>query len=247
MMKTLAGALLTGAVMGALFAGNAMAADMAVKAPMLMKAPAPVYSWTGCYVNAGGGYGLFDQETSEEFSGVEFGARWTTGGKGWFGTVGGGCDYQLSSSWVIGILGDYDFSDIKGTMFVEGDVGDESQKSAWAVGGRVGYLLTPTILGYVSGGYTQASFGQVDFVPLFGGPVEGSLSAHTYNGYFIGSGFDYNITFLPLPGLFLRSEYRYSSYEDDNVLFTDSSVDGLHSRKNVQTVRTSLIWRFGMH
>ena len=41
----------------------------------------------------------------------------STGGKGWFGTVQGGCDYQFKTgSWaiVVGAFGDYDFADIKG-------------------------------------------------------------------------------------------------------------------------------------
>ena len=41
----------------------------------------------------------------------------STGGKGWFGTVQGGCDYQFNTgSWaiVVGAFGDYDFADIKG-------------------------------------------------------------------------------------------------------------------------------------
>ena len=45
-------------------AGTASAADL--RRPMPVKAPAPVavaaYSWTGCYVGAGGGYGMWNQE-----------------------------------------------------------------------------------------------------------------------------------------------------------------------------------------
>jgi hypothetical protein len=34
----------------------------------------------------------------------------------------------------------------------------------WAVGGRLGWLVTPTLLTYVSGGYTQARFNEVNYV-----------------------------------------------------------------------------------
>ncbi len=49
-------------------AGPAIAADMPVKAPPITKAPlAPIgYNWTGCYVDGGGGYGLFNQELVHE-------------------------------------------------------------------------------------------------------------------------------------------------------------------------------------
>jgi opacity protein-like surface antigen len=49
--------------------GSATAADMPVKAPML-KAPPPVYSWTGCYLDAGVGYGMYNQDESETAFGI---------------------------------------------------------------------------------------------------------------------------------------------------------------------------------
>jgi len=55
-MKTLFAASLTGL---ALLTGSALAADLP-PAPQVYKAPpvmAPAYSWTGCYVNGGFGYG----------------------------------------------------------------------------------------------------------------------------------------------------------------------------------------------
>ena len=39
-----------------------------------------------------------------------------TGGKGWFGTVQVGCDYQFADRWVIGAFADYDFSSLKGNF-----------------------------------------------------------------------------------------------------------------------------------
>src|SRR5450830_1220221 len=47
----------------AAFTGSAVAADMPVRAPYI----APVvtaYNWTGCYVGAGGGYGMYNQDLS---------------------------------------------------------------------------------------------------------------------------------------------------------------------------------------
>src|SRR5262245_34023972 len=101
------------AAIGVLFAGAASAADirMPVKAP---PAPIAVYSWTGCYVRAGGGYGMFDQEIRSVINGVPVGLTADVGGRGWFGTVQAGCDYQVGSNIVIGAFGDYDFGGIKG-------------------------------------------------------------------------------------------------------------------------------------
>ena len=97
-----------------LLAGAASAADirMPVKAPP--PAPVAVYSWTGCYVGAGGGYGMFDQESQLFVAAAPVGLSNDNGGRGWFGTVQVGCDYQIGSNIVIGAFGDYDFSGIKG-------------------------------------------------------------------------------------------------------------------------------------
>ena len=79
--------------------------------------PVAVYSWTGCYVGAGGGYGMFESgDPVSSAGGVPFGWRNDNGGRGWFGTVQVGCDYQVGSNIVIGAFGDYDFSGIKGDM-----------------------------------------------------------------------------------------------------------------------------------
>ena len=79
-------------------------------------------------------------------------------------------------------------------------------------------VVVPQLLTYVSGGYTQARFGQVDMtapgVPVVGAAVISrprSASARTtYSGWFLGSGVEYAIDFLP--GLFWKTEYRYASY-----------------------------------
>ena len=47
----------------AAFGGQALAADMAVKARPAPP-PVPVANWTGCYIAGSVGYGLFDNETS---------------------------------------------------------------------------------------------------------------------------------------------------------------------------------------
>jgi outer membrane immunogenic protein len=152
-----------------------MAADIPARRPVT-KAPvmaAAVNSWSGCYLGAGGGYGMWNQgsawTTDPTFGRVTvLSPAITSGGRGWFGTVGGGCDYQIGDRWVIGALADYDFSDLKGDFLNtnEGKFGREKLRSSWAVGGRIGWLATPAILTYVNGGYTQARFSRVDVLRL---------------------------------------------------------------------------------
>jgi len=247
--------ILTSLVLGALMAGNAMAADMRVKAPIMKAPPAPVFSWTGCYLNAGVGYGLWDQEHNETFlrTGISD-VETTAGGRGWLGRFGGGCDLQLSgtfSNFVIGAFGDYDTMDLTGTtaLLSTGDVANEKESSAWAAGGRIGYVVAPQVLTYFDGGWTQTRFDQMNETTNFGGADPFGFPSHTYNGWFLGGGVEYNFTWLPIQGLFLRTEYRYNAYSRDNlteVNLTTGAPSGiiLSSKKEVQTVTTSLVWRF---
>ena len=237
-----------------LLAGQATAADMRVKAPPMMP-PAPVFSWTGCYLNAGVGYGLWDQEHNETFlrTGISD-VETTAGGRGWLGRFGGGCDLQLSgmfSSFVIGAFADYDTMDLTGTtaLLFTGDVANEKESSAWTVGGRIGYAVAPQVLTYFDGGWTQTRFDQMNETTNFGVVGGFVFPSHTYNGWFLGGGVEYNFTWLPIQGLFLRTEYRYNAYTRDDLAefaVATGAPSGviLHSKKEVQTVTTSLVWRF---
>jgi outer membrane immunogenic protein len=246
--------LAVGALIGGIAGNSAHAADMprpVLKAP---PAPLPVASWSGCYVAGGGGYGFWNQDTSLSFEGTLVGSEVTSGGRGWFGTVGGGCDLQVSGSWVIGVFGDYDFGGIRGDVAVPIPIssttywGHEKLTSAWAVGGRIGYLITPSILTYVSGGYTEARFSGADLFRPSAPPSATSLSvpAHTYSGWFLGGGYEYNLSWLP--GLFWRTEYRLAEYDRRGRDLLSSGVpvvgDSVDSKPFVQTIRSELVWRF---
>ena len=77
------------------------------------------------------------------------------GGEGWVGTVGAGCDYQVGSRWVIGALADYNFVNCRAPSRTSslGDIGNQTESGAFAVGGRAGYLVTPKLLTYINLGY----------------------------------------------------------------------------------------------
>jgi outer membrane immunogenic protein len=252
MKKTLLAIALT-----ASFTGSALAADLPMKAARPMAEPIVAANWTGCYLGAGAGYGMWNQEhiTRDPILGTPVAGQVgsvTSGGRGWFGTVQVGCDYQFAQRWVIGAFADYDFGSIKGNFTPAaspaGLVGEEKLKSSWAAGGRIGYLVVPQLLTYVSGGYTQARFDAVNFI---GGPVGSTtvMDAQTYKGWFIGSGVEYGIDFLP--GLFWKTEYRYAQYDAESPAITRTSLTAgtaiigfEDSKKYVQTIRSELVYRF---
>ena len=72
------------------------------------------------------------------------------------------------------------------------------------------------------------------------------MSANTYNGWFLGSGFEYGFDILP--GLFFKTEYRYSSYNTATlpVLFTGvpRPASAINSTKYTQMISTELVYRF---
>ena len=227
--------------------GSAIAADLPRKAPAAIPpAPPPVATWTGCYLTGGVGYGMWNQDnTLFSGDGVALDGEHTDGGRGWLGRVGGGCDYQFWQRFVVGALADYDFANLKGNISSPflGVSGQEKMTSAWAAGGRLGYLPWDTLMVYVSGGYTQARFNGT----VFGSDGYDAFTTQgtTYSGWFLGSGYEYR--FDMLPGLYWRTEYRFNSYNKKDIQLLDFGVstgDFIQSEKFVQTVTSSLVWRF---
>jgi outer membrane immunogenic protein len=249
----------------------ALAADMA---PRYTKAPppvvAPVASWTGCYIGGGGGGAYTTNDHNDAFDPAVFGGVFTgpagpnitTGARGWFGTVGAGCDYQFglgSYNFVVGLFGDYDFMDVKGDLSFDGTraplvTGSQKQDQQWAVGGRVGVVVLPQLMTYVSGGYTQARWKDSTLVGFSGPFLFPSPSVivpgTTKGGWFIGAGDEYALSFLP--GLFWKTEYRYSEFDRANVVvnftpaFAGGGPTGFTSTEKFRehSVRSELVYRF---
>jgi outer membrane immunogenic protein len=248
----------------AVLTGSASAADLAARPVAKAPPPVPTASWTGCYISGGGGYGLFRVDHDERVNGVPTINNATAGGDGWLATVGAGCDYQFAGRWVVGAFADGTWSDIKGDgmarIFGVGDaaIGQLTTDWNWAVGGRIGYLVTPSVLTYVNAGFTQAHFKQQNFYnPFLPSPAGGvALPAQTFDGFFVGTGFEYAFDWLP--GLFVRSEGRAAIYNrKDAVPFCASAglvcfaagapaVPGdVDSRRPIlYTAKAELVYRF---
>ena len=231
--------LLAAAALIALVAGDpATAADMRVRA-----APpppvAPVSSWTGLYVGAGWGYGMYNLDTTVNVVGLPASASQTLGGRGWLGIVTVGGDYQLNNWLLVGGFADYDLANIKSHNQISSPLvpfGNVRESNAWAVGARAGLLLNPQFLTYFSGGYTRARF--TDDSPVF--------PSHNYGGWFIGSGVETRLGGLfgiLGPGWFWRNEYRFADYRS-SAFTTSPALFTVTTRPFVQTFRTEVIYKF---
>jgi outer membrane immunogenic protein len=156
-----------------------MAADMAVKA---LAAPPPP-SWTGFYV--GGNIGGAWADRSASYAGNDPAATVLvtgalgTGGQpissnsfGMSGVTGGieaGYNWQIDRSWLLGIEADFNGSGLKGTgnstSFLQQVTGatfaqtvSDQQNIDWygTVRGRLGWLPTPNVLLFGTGGFAYA-------------------------------------------------------------------------------------------
>ena len=227
-------------------------------------APVAAANWTGFYLNAGGGYGMWaaDTTTHDDFNNFECQVcvPIRQGGRGGLATVGGGFDYQVNPTIVIGAFADYDLASIKGSIV--GDIGapqpifvaQTKLDWAWFVGVRGGWLVTPAVLTYVNGGYTRAHFTGNRIVSSFDGqPNNPDLTYRslTVSGWFVGGGAEAQVW----QGWFWRNEYRYARYDTRD--FVPCRVDGggcgvvatnfntlrFHHR-TVQTVRSEVVYKF---
>ena len=252
--------LLAAVAVVVLAAGPAVAADLGRKAPAYIPPPAPPPpTFTGCYVDGGVGYGLWNIDHSTLSNGQQSTTETTSGGRGWLGRVGGGCDYQFGGggfwgNWVVGAFADYDFMDLHKNFSIpdlgfNGVAGEEKQKDAWAVGGRIGYLVTPNVFTYWNGGYTETRFDGINLSDVFLNTPIATIGSNTYHGWFLGGGYEIGLAGffgwqLP-PGLFWRTEYRYSSFNSTDLpILTAGGAFSEHMRPFVQTITTSLVWKF---
>ena len=229
--------LLTAIALAAL-AAPAMAADMPVK--YRPPPPAPVYfSWTGCYF--GGNIGGL--RVNKEITGP-FGGSISGDASSWVAGVQGGCNYQFAGGFVIGIQGDYGWTDAEGSHDSARESGvayHSKTKSLASVTGRVGYAWD-RFLGYVrSGGAWQRNDYSASTIIL--GTVY--AGTETRSGWTIGVGGEYAFTNF-LSGFV---EYSYYDYGTGRIGLTPL-LAGLRPglvdvKESTSVVRAGLNFRFG--
>ena len=208
--------------------------------PKSFSAPPPPI-WSGWYLGAGAGYG--HAATKDDYVETDGGDVFSSSFDGQ-AAQGGlvrfmlGVDRQIKEKFVLGVFADFDWTDIQQTYTATGDpdfddINDKlTMEWQWSIGGRAGYLFTPTTMLYFLAGYTQARFksdGWYDIYPEFGPfDVLPGKSAVTFSGYVVGFGMET----LVGHNLFLRGEMRYSEFDGEVVnsgtLFGDSFSDSEH-------------------
>jgi outer membrane immunogenic protein len=224
---------------------GASAADLAVKAPRYQAPEAAVPSWTGFYVGASvGGERANADWTTTSIAVVAPGfvippptvdgssPRGFNSSSGRFGGFAG-YDYQFAPQWVAGIVVDAAYFNSTVTtvgvpgctvtciLGVPGPGADVSSvKARWDadVRGRLGYLITPSVLLYGTAGVAFQNFSssatcQTSLTDPVCGPTPipifaTATNSSTRTGWTAGVGIDAKI----FSNWMLRAEYRYSDF-----------------------------------
>ncbi len=208
---------------------------------------APAWSFAGCYVGGNvGGLWAESEKWIVRTPGGDFYGQ-SLGGHDlddWIGGVQAGCDYQFAGGVVLGVSGDYGWTNAKGSHASAREFGVSYHSdidSLASVTGRIGYAWD-RLLGYVKAG---ASWEEVDYSAstiLIGTAYRAS---DTRSGWTIGGGGEYAITRF-LSGFV---EYNYHDFGTETVSLTPQ-LSGLPTgflgiEETTQVVRAGFNLRFG--
>lgn len=239
-----------------------------------------VYDWTGFHVGAGAGFGGVAHNAGAEIynrdlGGIlqvgpidlfSLGASFDMGGDGYLGTVEGGYDHQIGQRFVIGIQGDYTWSNIEAAAGLAGDVCYENPngpddcdtatvsdsptvdysltaKNSWSVLGRAGYVANPGALTYVLGGFTRTHLeGNLSLTSMPTGTVPLSTYSYDRDGWTGGAGIEALIS----GAMSMKLEYRRTKWSNSDN-YPLSSTGGINTWDNgaMHTIRGVLSYRFG--
>ena len=168
--------------------GFAQAADLplAGKVPPYVAAQ-PMYNWSGLWIGIRGGYGVNSTNVATLTDGV---STFDIGSapKGFVGGGDAGIDFQFSPAFVGGIYVEQDFADLRNSANLGSVSLANLTNYLGAAGVRFGYLVTPTTLLFVKGG-----FAWVGAHPEFSRVGTTQAITDTSFGYEIGGGLEHKL------------------------------------------------------
>jgi outer membrane immunogenic protein len=247
--------LTSAAVLG--IVGTASAADMPIKAPVVV--PVPLFSWTGCYIGGHVGYGKgqtsqnfqFDDVTNN-FNTAEYYFTNNFNNRGGVYGLQGGCNYQ-AGRFVFGLEGDYSWADLNSSYAFAANNDSASFHSKIdnlsSIRGRFGLAEDRALL-YVTMGWAWAKF---KYSYALADQDTGNAAAAystTADGIVLGAGVNYALT----DWLILRAEYLHYALNKDIFLvpsfLTNAAFDtgpGFNDHvtvKNIDVIRVGADWKF---
>ncbi len=252
-------AFLALALLGA--AGPADAADFGPR-PLL----SPDSMWTGLYggINLGGLWATGDAQWNPLPSPAAFGFNGTSGDVSASSLVGGfqaGFNVKIAPAWVAGVEADFTGAHATSSTLstwtafgtnvpVAGSFTKEIRTLNWlsTARGRIGYLVTPAMLVYFTGG---AAFGGVSYeggnaAPVGAGYASAVSFFRTQSGYVLGGGLE----FATWDRWLLRGEYLFHRFNDASAVGASANFPNFPSAYSwtgfdVHEVRAAVSYKFG--
>jgi len=235
--------LLAGAVI--LFgAGAANAADVVDVAP--------VTDWTGFYAGLHGGYAWGDIDYSADFRDANLGVLDFNGDDtdmdGFFGGLQAGFNWQMDSIVLLGVEGDISLASIEADTAFRTDFDDALRADTtvdWFGTARLrgGFLVTPDLLLYATGGLAWGSVDTSYDLDLAGVGVASNDESTTHLGWTLGGGAEFALS----DNLSLKAEYLYVDLGEEEVFDDNIANVGnvqLDQDLTFHTVRAGLNFRF---
>ena len=245
--------LATAAASAIVASGTAFAADLGVpmKAP---PPPPPVFSWTGCYIGTNSGLGAGHSKFRDTVPDGNFDA-FTSSNRNpqtdFSGGVAGGqvgCDLQWWGNWVVGVQGQWDWSDMSGTNI-------DQFNAAWAIQDRVQWFASATarvgwtastwspnnLLLYAKGGaaWVRNKLDIENSGTFIGNP------SFTQLGWTVGGGLEW--AFIPNVSVFIETDFYQFGNKTSSLLPTccDNSPFTFTTKQQFETITIGLNWRWG--
>jgi len=226
------------------FATSASAADLG---PPVYDA-APEWRWTGCYAggHVGGAWTSQDKWIVRTQGGAFEGQ--SLGGHDADGVIGGvqaGCDYQTASGIVVGVQGDYGWTDASGShpsarefgVFYHSDV-----EGLGSVTARLGYAFG-RFLAYAKAG---AAWERVDYSASTIITGVAYTASETRSGWTVGGGGEYAVT----DTVSIFAAYDHFDFGTDRVRFIPQlpglPIAFLDIEDRADVVRAGVNIRFGV-
>lgn len=250
---------------GAAFTGFIAATSMmAIDAPASAQAAAPAFDWARCYGGAHVAYGwgnnhndfnkAFASDPTEggETFAAEFASLDHTT-KGWGYGVQAGCNWQISTNWVLGIEGEFMWASIKGQHTNPEDAADPGEFSRFEsenrwdgdLALRLGYAW-PHDLFYAKAGIDWGNFRYTewhdDFPTTHACPNGGTCSRtinDTRTGWLFGLGWEHAWS----AHWTTKIEYDYADFGSTNIAYPNAAA----TIKRFSVRDTKSIIQFGVN
>jgi outer membrane immunogenic protein len=247
--------LLASAALALISTNSGFAADLPVKAPPV-PVPPPVYDWTGLYVGGNFGWGWAHVDGTQLAPGT---TNFPTGtiftrenSNGFLGGVQAGFNYQTPYHLVVGVEGDFDWTDIRGSATTISTVtgftstNNGRLRDFALLTGRVGWAADNWLF-YAKGGVALGQSSSSSVGVLANGTLfETGSSTTDRTGWTIGAGVEWGFA----PGWSAKIEYNHIDFVSSNIGINHIETVGtffttfVSSTERVDVVKGGINYRF---